>query len=63
MSKSLGNTVAPDKIYQQYGADVLRLWVAATDYRGEMTVSEEIFKQVSDSYRRIQSQQDLCLLI
>ena len=48
MSKSLGNTVAPDKIYQQYGADVLRLWVAATDYRGEMTVSEEIFKQVSD---------------
>jgi len=55
MSKSLGNTVAPDKIYQQYGADVLRLWVAATDYRGEMTVSEEIFKQVSDSYRRIRN--------
>ena len=55
MSKSLGNTVAPEKIFQQYGADVLRLWVAATDYRGEMTVSEEIFKQVSDAYRRIRN--------
>lgn len=55
MSKSLGNTVAPAKIYQQYGADILRLWVAATDYRGEMTVSEEIFKRVADSYRRIRN--------
>ena len=55
MSKSLGNTVAPEKIFQQYGADILRLWVAATDYRGEMTVSEEIFKQVSDTYRRIRN--------
>jgi isoleucyl-tRNA synthetase len=55
MSKSLGNTVAPAKIFQQYGADVLRLWVAATDYRGEMTVSDEIFKRVADSYRRIRN--------
>jgi isoleucyl-tRNA synthetase len=55
MSKSLGNTVAPAKIYQQYGADILRLWVAATDYRGEMTVSDEIFKRVADSYRRIRN--------
>ena len=55
MSKSLGNTVAPAKIYQQYGADILRLWVAATDYRGEMTVSEEIFKRVADAYRRIRN--------
>lgn len=55
MSKSLGNTVAPGKIYQQYGADILRLWVAATDYRGEMTVSDEIFKRVADSYRRIRN--------
>ncbi|MFN3161998.1 MAG: isoleucine--tRNA ligase [Pseudohongiellaceae bacterium] len=55
MSKSLGNTVAPAKIFQQYGADVLRLWVAATDYRGEMTVSEEIFKRVADAYRRIRN--------
>ncbi|MFM1897136.1 MAG: hypothetical protein RLZZ385_2210 [Pseudomonadota bacterium] len=55
MSKSLGNTVAPQKIYQDYGADILRLWVAATDYRGEMTVSEEIFRRVADSYRRIRN--------
>ena len=55
MSKSLGNTVAPDKIFQQYGADILRLWVAATDYRGEMTVSDEIFKRVADAYRRIRN--------
>lgn len=55
MSKSLGNTVAPDLIFKKYGADILRLWVAATDYRGEMTVSDEIFKRVSDSYRRIRN--------
>jgi isoleucyl-tRNA synthetase len=55
MSKSLGNTVAPKKIYQDYGADILRLWVAATDYRGEMTVSDEIFKRVADAYRRIRN--------
>lgn len=55
MSKSLGNTVAPDTIFKQYGADILRLWVAATDYRGEMTVSDEIFKRVADSYRRIRN--------
>ncbi len=55
MSKSLGNTVAPAKIFQQYGADILRLWVAATDYRGEMTVSDEIFKRVADAYRRIRN--------
>ena len=55
MSKSLGNTVAPEKIFQQYGADILRLWVAATDYRGEMTVSDEIFKRVADAYRRIRN--------
>ena len=55
MSKSLGNTVAPEKIFQQYGADILRLWVAATDYRGEMTVSDEVFKRVADAYRRIRN--------
>ncbi len=55
MSKSLGNTVAPDLIFKQYGADILRLWVAATDYRGEMTVSDEIFRRVADSYRRIRN--------
>lgn len=55
MSKSVGNTVAPEQIFKQYGADILRLWVAATDYRGEMTVSEEIFKRVADAYRRIRN--------
>ena len=55
MSKSLGNTVAPEKIFRKYGADILRLWVAATDYRGEMAVSEQIFGQVADAYRRIRN--------
>ena len=55
MSKSVGNTVAPEQIFNQYGADILRLWVAATDYRGEMTVSAEIFKRVADAYRRIRN--------
>ncbi len=55
MSKSVGNTVAPAQIYKQYGADILRLWVAATDFRGEMTVSDEIFKRVADAYRRIRN--------
>ena len=55
MSKSLGNTVSPQAVMKTLGADVIRLWVAATDYRGEMTVSEEILKRTSDSYRRIRN--------
>ncbi|MGI2323896.1 MULTISPECIES: isoleucine--tRNA ligase [unclassified Methylococcus] len=55
MSKSRGNVVAPQKVMQTLGADVLRLWVAATDYRGEMTVSDEILKRISDVYRRIRN--------
>jgi isoleucyl-tRNA synthetase len=55
MSKSLGNVVAPQKVLNTLGADVLRLWVAATDYRGEMSVSDEILKRMSDSYRRIRN--------
>jgi len=55
MSKSLGNVVAPQTIMNTYGADVLRLWVAAADYRQEMTVSDEIIKRVADSYRRIRN--------
>jgi isoleucyl-tRNA synthetase len=55
MSKSLGNVVAPQKVLNTLGADVLRLWVAATDYRGEMSVSEEILKRMSDSYRRMRN--------
>lgn len=55
MSKSIGNTISPKEVFQEYGADILRLWVASTDYRGEMTVSTEIFKRVADSYRRIRN--------
>jgi isoleucyl-tRNA synthetase len=55
MSKSLGNVVAPQKIVKTLGADVLRLWVAATDYRNEMSVSDEILKRMSDSYRRLRN--------
>jgi len=55
MSKSVGNVVAPQKIVNSLGADILRLWVSATDYRGEMNVSDEILKRVADSYRRIRN--------
>ncbi len=55
MSKSLGNVVAPDKVISSLGADVLRLWVAATDYRAEIVVSDDILKQISDIYRRIRN--------
>jgi isoleucyl-tRNA synthetase len=55
MSKSLGNVVAPQKVVSSLGADVLRLWVAATDYSAEMSVSDEILKRTSDSYRRIRN--------
>lgn len=55
MSKSLGNVVAPEKVVETLGADVLRLWVAATDYRAEMVVSDDILKQTSDIYRRIRN--------
>ncbi len=55
MSKSLGNVVAPQSVLNSLGADILRLWVAATDYRGEMSVSDEILKRTADSYRRIRN--------
>jgi isoleucyl-tRNA synthetase len=55
MSKSLGNIIPAKKAMNDLGADVLRLWVAATDYRGEISVSDEIFKRTSDSYRRIRN--------
>ncbi|HEX7029978.1 MAG TPA: isoleucine--tRNA ligase [Gammaproteobacteria bacterium] len=55
MSKSLGNVVAPQKVVNAMGADVLRLWVAATDYRGEIAVSDEILKRMADSYRRLRN--------
>ncbi len=55
MSKSKGNVVSPQKIVNSLGADILRLWVAATDYRGEMTVSDEILKRSADAYRRMRN--------
>ncbi len=55
MSKSLGNGIDPQQVFSTLGADVLRLWVAATDYRGEMSGSNEILKRVSESYRRMRN--------
>ncbi|MBS0396163.1 MAG: isoleucine--tRNA ligase, partial [Proteobacteria bacterium] len=55
MSKSLGNTVVPQKVIASLGADVLRLWVAATDYANEIAVSDEILKRMADSYRRMRN--------
>jgi isoleucyl-tRNA synthetase len=55
MSKSIGNILAPQKLTSTLGADVVRLWIAATDYANEMSVSEEIFKRMADSYRRMRN--------
>ncbi|MGD8205592.1 isoleucine--tRNA ligase [Pantoea sp. FN0305] len=55
MSKSLGNTVSPQDVMNKLGADILRLWVASTDYSGEMAVSDEILKRSADAYRRIRN--------
>ena len=55
MSKSLGNTVDPIKTCNEYGADILRLWVASIEYRADMPLSKDILKQVSESYRKIRN--------
>ncbi len=55
MSKSVGNVVAPQEVMDKLGADILRLWVASTDYSGEMAVSDEILKRTADVYRRIRN--------
>ena len=55
MSKSLGNVMSPQKVVGTLGADILRLWVASSDYSNEMTVSDEILKRSADSYRRIRN--------
>ena len=55
MSKSKGNVVAPQKVMDTYGADILRLWTASTDYSAELTISDEILKRVADSYRKIRN--------
>ncbi len=55
MSKSKGNVIAPQKVMDELGADILRLWVAMTDYSGELSISKEILKRVVESYRRIRN--------
>nr|MDT0251434.1 isoleucine--tRNA ligase [Endozoicomonas sp.] len=55
MSKSLGNVIAPQKVFKSLGADILRLWVSTTDYTSEMTVSDDILKRAADSYRRLRN--------
>jgi len=55
MSKSLGNTLAPQKISGTLGAEIIRLWVASTDYSGELAISDEILKRVVEGYRRIRN--------
>jgi len=55
MSKSQGNGVEPEKVANTLGADILRLWIASTDYRNEMTYSDEVLKRTADAYRRIRN--------
>lgn len=55
MSKSLGNGISPQDVIKQYGADVLRLWVASTDYQTDVHISNDILKQISESYRKIRN--------
>ena len=55
MSKSLGNTVAPEEVIKQYGADILRLWVAQSDYTADLRIGPEILKNTADAYRRLRN--------
>ena len=55
MSKSIGNTINPDDIVSQYGADILRLWVASSDYHADIRISKDILKQLSEIYRKIRN--------
>ncbi|HET6546034.1 MAG TPA: isoleucine--tRNA ligase [Rhodanobacteraceae bacterium] len=55
MSKSLGNGIEPQDVMKNYGADILRLWIASADYRSEMALSDEILKRVADAYRRMRN--------
>src|SRR5690606_14257189 len=55
MSKSVGNVMAPQKVSGSLGAEILRLWVASTDYSGELSISDEILKRVVEGYRRIRN--------
>lgn len=60
-SKSLGNGILPSEIIEQYGADILRLWVASSDYHADIRISPEILKQLSDNYRKIRNTARYCL--
>ena len=55
MSKSLGNAILPQEIVEKYGADILRLWVASTDYRGDVSITQTIISNLAESYRRIRN--------
>ena len=55
MSKSLGNTVEPQKVIQSYGADILRLWVASVEYQADVRISDAILKQIAEVYRKIRN--------
>ncbi|MGN1124220.1 MAG: isoleucine--tRNA ligase [Eubacterium sp.] len=61
MSKSLGNGIAPQQIIEQYGADILRLWVASADYHADIRISPEILKQISDNYRKLRNTARYCI--
>ncbi|NLY64152.1 MAG: class I tRNA ligase family protein, partial [Alcaligenaceae bacterium] len=61
MSKSVGNVIAPQKVSNSLGAEIIRLWTAATDYSGELSISDQILKRVVESYRRIRN--TLCFLL
>lgn len=61
MSKSLGNGIDPQEIVGQYGADILRLWVASADYHADIRISKEILKQISDNYRKLRNTARYCL--
>ena len=55
MSKSLGNTISPQDIIKEYGADILRLWVVSSDYKSDIRISKELLKQMSEIYRKIRN--------
>ncbi len=55
MSKSKGNVIAPEKVLKEYGSEILRLWVASSDYQGDLKISQGILKQTSESYRKLRN--------
>ncbi len=55
MSKSKGNVIAPEKVLKEYGSEILRLWVASSDYQGDLKISQGILKQISENYRKLRN--------